>query len=83
MLCGHLDLNDGSRVALHGECTELGKAQQYSQMVNSFWITYEKEFENELTLTALIGTAAIDNLNFQKDQSDQYYRLSLGVKKRF
>lgn len=74
---------DGSHLALFLEHLKMDKDNPNPQTVNSLMVTYRVELADNLSLQAALGMADIDNLNFQADQEDRNYLVSVKVTKEF
>jgi hypothetical protein len=76
-------LNDGTRLGLHAEYLSMEEELPNPQTVNSVWVSYSAKLKDSWTLNATAGLADIDHLDYQADQSDRNYLLSIGLSKRF
>jgi hypothetical protein len=76
-------LTDGSRLTFNYENLIIERDTQYYRKVNSFWLGYYYDLAANLTLSAMVGYANIDNQNYQSDQSVHNYLARVGLSKRF
>ncbi len=75
-------LSNGTQLGLHGEYVSMERLETYPQTISSVWVSYRVNLKDSWTLDATAGLADIDHLNYQEDESDRNYLLSIGLSKR-
>lgn len=72
-----------AQLGMNMERTVMGHNESSPQIVNAFWLSYHRHIWGDLELDTTAGWAALDNVGYQEDATDNNYLLSVGLTKQF